>query len=142
VGTKGGLAERISEIEEAYEFMLAYAAQGHQRGSEGEHIRDYLKRADAALAGIGEAAMAAALARGADPATFRPFVATLDEDARKTRAALQLALSQRAIASQLIDNLNASIHVRALLTDLFLIDEAIASIQRPHSRSPSESAGT
>jgi hypothetical protein len=37
-------------------------------------------------------------------------------------------LAQRAIGSQLVDNLNASIHLRALLTDLFLIDEAGASI--------------
>jgi hypothetical protein len=120
-------AQRISEIEEAYEFMLAYAAQGHQRGMEGDHIRDYLTRADRALDGIGEAAMTAALGNGAEAAVFRPFVATLDEDARKARAGLQLALTQRAIGSQLVDNLNASIHLRALLTDLFLIDEAVAS---------------
>jgi hypothetical protein len=31
------------------------------------------------------------------------------------------------IGSELIDNLNASIHLRALLTDLFLISEAQAS---------------
>jgi hypothetical protein len=30
-----------------------------------------------------------------------------------------------AISSQLIDNLNASIHPRALLTDLFLLDEIL-----------------
>ena len=52
----------------------------------------------------------------------------LGEDARKAQAGLRLALGQRAISSQLIDNLNASIHLRALLTDLFLIDEAVASI--------------
>jgi hypothetical protein len=40
---------------------------------------------------------------------------------------VQLALMQRAIGSQLVDNLNASIHLRALLTDLFLIDEALNS---------------
>jgi hypothetical protein len=124
----GGLAQRIAEIEEAYEFMLAYAAQGHPRSTEGDHIRDHLKRADAGLAAIGEAATAAAAASGADPAIFRPFLATLEEDARKARAGLKLALSQRAIGSQLIDNLNASIHLRALLTDLFLIDEAVASL--------------
>jgi hypothetical protein len=123
----GTFAQRISEIEEAYEFMLAYAAQGHQRGMEGDHIRDYLQRADRALDGIAEAAMTAALGTGADAAVFRPFVATLDDDARKARAGLRLALTQRAIGSQLVDNLNASIHLRALLTDLFLIDEAVAS---------------
>jgi hypothetical protein len=124
---KASLADRISEIEEAYEFMLAYAAQGHPRGIEGDHIRDYLKRASA-VDEIGDAATAAAAARGADADVFRPVVAMLAEDARKAQAGLRLALGQRAISSQLIDNLNASIHLRALLTDLFLIDEAVASM--------------
>jgi hypothetical protein len=31
------------------------------------------------------------------------------------------------MSSQLVDNLNASIHIRALLTDVFLIDEALKS---------------
>ncbi len=121
---KGGLAERIAAIEEAYEFMLAYAAQGHQRGHEGDHIRDFLKRLDAALDGI---AAAATKTVADDAAVFGPFIATLEEDARKARAGLQLALAQRAIGSQLVDNLNASIHLRTLLTDLFLLDEAIGS---------------
>jgi hypothetical protein len=34
-------------------------------------------------------------------------------------------LARRTIGSQMIDNLNASIHLRALLTDLFLLDEAL-----------------
>jgi hypothetical protein len=123
------LTHRISEIEEAYEFMLGYAAQGHQRGREGDHIRAFLKRLDAALNGIGAAATTAALAKGLDAETMRAYVATLDDDARKARAGLQLALMQRAIGSQLVDNINASIHLRALLTDLFLIDEAISSME-------------
>ncbi len=126
--TEGDLAHRIDEIEEAYEFMLAYAAQGHQRGHEGDHIRDFLKRLDAALDGIGAAAVAAALAKSVSSEMVRTFVATLEEDAHKARAGLALALMQRAIGSQLVDNLNASIHLRALLTDLFLIDEAIVSV--------------
>ena len=36
-----------------------------------------------------------------------------------------MVLAQPSISSQLIDNLNASIHLRALLTDLFLIDELL-----------------
>jgi hypothetical protein len=59
---------------------------------------------------------------------LRSFTATLEEDAGKARAGVQLALMQRAIGSQLVDNLNASMHLRALLTDLFLIDEAISSM--------------
>ena len=38
---------------------------------------------------------------------------------------MRLTLARSGISSQLIDNLNASIHVRALLTDLFLLDEAL-----------------
>ena len=123
------LTQRISAIEEAYEFMLGYAAQGHQRGREGDHIRDFLERLDAALDGIGAAAAAAAQAKGVDAAILRSFLATLEEDAGKARAGLQLALMQHSIGSQLVDNLNASMHLRALLTDLFLIDEAIGSMR-------------
>jgi len=36
-----------------------------------------------------------------------------------------MVLAQPSIHSQMIDNLNANIHVRALLTDLFLIDEIL-----------------
>ena len=38
---------------------------------------------------------------------------------------MQLVLAQPGISSQLVDNLNASIHLRALLTDLFLVDEVL-----------------
>ncbi len=41
------------------------------------------------------------------------------------RRRLQLVLAQPSISSQLIDNLNASIHLRAVLTDLFLLDEVL-----------------
>ena len=124
------LAARIADIEEAYEFMLADAAQGHPRGAERDHIRDFLKQADTALDGIAAAATDAVKATGGDTATYRPYIAVVDEDGKKARAAIALALAQRAIGSQLVDNLNASIHLRALLTDLFLIDEAVSSTRR------------
>ena len=40
-------------------------------------------------------------------------------------AAVELVLAQTAIGSQLIDNLNASIHFRSLLADLFLVTEIL-----------------
>ena len=49
----------------------------------------------------------------------------LDRDARDALAAVQLVQVQPSISSQLVDNLNASIHLRALLTDLFLLDEIL-----------------
>jgi hypothetical protein len=45
------------------------------------------------------------------------------DDARKAGAAIALVLAQEKISSELVDNLNASIHLRALLTDLFLLSE-------------------
>ena len=114
------LTERIEAVEQAYEFMLAYAAQG--REDEGGSIRQFLERAAAALDGLSRAATSQdTTSCGA----LADFLEILDDDARKARAALQLALAQKSISSQLVDNLNASIHLRALLTDIFLIDEAL-----------------
>jgi hypothetical protein len=52
---------------------------------------------------------------------YKAFLSVLDRDARDSLAAVELVLAQPTISSQLIDNLNASIHLRALLTDLFLL---------------------
>jgi hypothetical protein len=49
----------------------------------------------------------------------------LDRDAQDSLAAIDLVLAQPSISSQLTDNLNASSHLRALLTDLFLIGEIL-----------------
>ncbi len=53
-------------------------------------------------------------------------------DARDSLAAIELVLAQSVISSQLIDNLNASIHLRALLTDLFLIEEILGAQRQEH----------
>ena len=47
------------------------------------------------------------------------------EDCRKASAAIAFLLSQEKIGSEIVDNLNASIHLRAVLTDLFLFSEAL-----------------
>jgi hypothetical protein len=49
---------------------------------------------------------------------------------------MELVLAQPAISSQLIDNLNASIHLRALLTDLFLVGEILSAHLRPRCSPP------
>jgi hypothetical protein len=58
-------------------------------------------------------------------ASYQGMIDVLERDAESTQAAVQLVLAQSVINSQLIDNFNASIHVRALLTDLFLLDEVL-----------------
>ena len=106
---------RCDAIEECYEFMLAYAAQG--LSTEGGQIRDFLQKAVTALSGIDEVCIAERVTRD--------FTGVVDRDAASSLAAMELVLAQPVISSQLIDNLNASIHLRALLTDLFLIDEIL-----------------
>lgn len=126
----GDLEERGETLEECYEFMLAYAAQGlpSDEGSRaGGQVREYLTRAAKALAGLGESFAASIEQEGLEPAEkYRAFLTVLDRDARNSLAAIELVFAQPVISSQLIDNLNASIHLRALLTDMFLVDEIIA----------------
>ena len=83
--------------------------------------------------GIGLATARLLAARGAR-------VAVLDRDARDAQAGVQLALAQPSVSSQMIDNLNASIHLRALLTDLFLIDEIVRpdAVESASANAPSE----
>jgi hypothetical protein len=128
------LNSRINTIEEAYEFMLAYASQGlsSDQGSDtGRQAREYLHRCDTALTNFGEFLTRFTERLSLEPAApYLAFIAVIDRDARDAQAALQLVLAQPAISSQLVDNLNASIHLRALLTDLFLIDEVLKAHQR------------
>ncbi len=123
------LYNRCDAVEECYEFMLAYAAQGlpSEQGTEsGGRIRAFLHRAVKALAGLSETCALAVKEQGLEPADkYQAFFAVLDRDARDSLAAIELVLAQPAISSQLIDNLNASIHLRALLTDLFLVGEIL-----------------
>ena len=125
------LQRRCDTIEEAYEFMLAYAAQGlsGDAGSQsGGQLRHFLTRAAAALTGIGDVFAALVDSEILEHAgRYRAYGAVLDRDARDSLAAIELVLAQPSISSQLVDNLNASIHLRALLTDLFLIDELLKS---------------
>jgi hypothetical protein len=121
--------QRCDTVEECYEFMLAYAAQGlpGDAGSQsGGQLRELLRRTVEALSGLAESYGAAVKQEGLEPAEkYAAFLQVLDRDARDSLACLELVLAQPALSSQLIDNLNASIHLRALLTDLFLIDEIL-----------------
>ena len=130
------LKERCSKIEECYEFMLAYAAQGlrTEPGSgAGSQIRSHLNRCDQALTGLGDVFTQIVRTEKLEPAAvYDDFITVLNRDSAEALAAVRLALAQPSISSQLIDNLNASIHLRALLTDLFMIDEIV----RPEAADP------
>ncbi len=132
------IRERCNTIEECYEFMLAYAAQGlpSDEGSKsGGQVREYLNRAVKAIAGLAENCTAAVKQERWEPAErYCTFFKVLGRDADDSLAAIELVLAQPAISSQLIDNLNASIHLRALLTDLFLVSEIVETQRVPRSQ--------
>ncbi len=126
---QGRLAATIESIERAYEYLLAYAAQG-RREDVGTEARATLMALHAALGEIGPRANAA-FATAAAPAgaafgtDVGAYLAAVDQDARIARGAVGLVLSRAQIGSLLVDNLNASVHLRALLTDAFLLDQAL-----------------
>ena len=110
--------ENIEAIESGYEFLLAYAAQGKDTDQGGSDAPSEVRKILGSMSSAATATITAL--EGGD----NDFHAVVVEDARKARAAIDLVLAQAGISSEIVDNLNASIHLRALLTDLFLLSEA------------------
>jgi hypothetical protein len=123
------ISARCEAIEACYEFMLAYAGQGlagDEPGQSTSQVREHLRRAVDALTGLADAYSASVQREKLEPpAPYLAFLKVLARDANDSLAAIELVLAQPILSSQLVDNLNASIHLRALLTDLFLIDEIV-----------------
>ena len=121
------LNDRINAIEGGYEFFLSYAAKGvrGEPGTGGE-LRACLQRMDAAMDGLGEFLSALVSERRLEPLPpYDAFFEVVGQDAGRAQLAIRLVLALPGISSQVIDNLNASVHLRALLTDLFLVDEIL-----------------
>ena len=120
------LGQRIDAIEEAYEYMLAYAAQGavDETSAAGPGIRAFLERLEDALDGLGGLVALEAQRRDGQAALLA-YAELLESDAIRARLGVRLVLAVPGIGSQIVDNLNASMHLRTLLTDLFLVDEAL-----------------
>lgn len=121
--------ERCEVIEECYEYLLGYAAQGlpsDEGSAPGREVRKHLQQALEALIGLPESCRKAISECELQPAAKHDaFCSVLERDASDSQAAVDLVLAQPAISSQVVDNLNASSHLRALLTDLFLIGEVL-----------------
>jgi hypothetical protein len=136
---RADLEQRIDAIESGYEFLLAYAAQGRESdkgAAAGRNVREFLENMQTALESLG--AVVVACAQRADPelaVSCAAFFAAVDGDARIAQAVVRLVLARPDISSQLVDNLNASIHLRALLTDLFVVDEALKGPRKAASSS-------
>ena len=121
--------KRSDVIEERYEFLLGYAAQGlptDEGSAIGREVRTRLQEAREALIGLVESCKRAVIDQQLEPiAHYDGFRSTLERDVKDSLACIDLVLAQPALSSQLIDNLNASVHFRALLTDLFLLGEVL-----------------
>ena len=82
------LSARCNAVEEAYEFMLAYAGQGlaNEAGSaKGGQVREYLAKAEAALSGL--STVVASFAGSANDPALAPYAAFMDVIDRDARAA-------------------------------------------------------
>jgi hypothetical protein len=119
------LSQRIEIIERGYEYLLAYAAQGRQEDS-GTELRATLTRMHEALTDM-QGSLRAAFVGVAAPTGVGDFTDAVEADVKAARGAIGVVLSRDGIASLLVDNLNASVHLRALLTDLFLIEQTLKS---------------
>ncbi len=132
---KEKLRVSINAIESGYEFMLAYAAQGldieHKGGGGGPSIRGYLEDMKNGLETIADDFENVIYTEVKnDAALFADYVTVLRQDARNSLKAVLMVMALPSIGSQVIDNLNASIHMRALLTDIFLLDEAVLTFSK------------
>lgn len=120
--SEAAFAARIETIERGYEYLLAYAAQGRADDA-GTELRATLAAMHQALTGL--AAVLRAPFEGLPAASgTADFLAVVERDVMAARGAIGIVLSRAQIPSLLVDNLNACVHVRALLTDLFLLEQA------------------
>ena len=118
------IRDQIEKIEEAYEYMLAYAAQGRAdegAGPDGAQIRTFLdqfsdarKKLDDTTSVIVEENPAAA-----------DFIEAFMSESKVMGSILKVLLSRKNISSEVIDNTNGLISVRAYLTSLFFLDKSV-----------------
>lgn len=128
------IEEDIEAIESGYEFLLAFAAQGRPAQNEtgpGPHARPTIEGIAAAMNNV-----ATALSDSKED-----FEQVIANDCRNAGAALAFILAQEKIGSEIVDNLNASIHLRAVLTDLFLYSEALKPLDTGEAVAPSAAGG-
>jgi hypothetical protein len=126
------MIEQSEILEECYEYFLSYAARGlrAEKGSQPDaEVREYLEWASEALYQL-ESVCAHLLASGSLQPTdkFEAFFAILIRDAHNAAVTLELVASLPSIGSQIIDNLNGLMHLRSVLTDLFLATELLKTL--------------
>src|SRR5690554_6764160 len=108
------LEKEIEIVESGYEFLLAYAAQGRPPHNEADYPTPHARPT---LESMVEAMDAVAAALNAS--RQHEYEEVILDDLKKASATIRFVLAQSQMSSELIDNLNASIHLRAVLTDFF-----------------------
>lgn len=120
---------RIEAVEQSYEYFLAYAAQGlstDHGARSGAPLRDFLGKMDGAIEGFVPSLRSLLSDDGIElGGNWEHMLGVLEADASATLAAIRLVAARPGISSQLIDNLNGNIHLRALIMDLFLVEGLI-----------------
>ena len=120
----GEIRQQIEIVEESYEYMLAYAAQGRAdegAGPDGAQIRTFLNQYSSAIESI-----AGSLDGLVDS---NPQAAAYFDGLKRESAVMdsvvKILLARDNISSEVVDNANGLIAVRAYLTSLFFMDKAI-----------------
>jgi hypothetical protein len=115
---------QMDALEAAYEQLLEYAAQGREDAADMHSTQADTRSDIAARIVVSLRALASSLESIADLLDDNiPFHQVVSEDISRVRAALTLISTAPRLSSELIDNLIASVHMKAVLTDLFLISE-------------------
>ena len=117
------LEKEIEIVETGYEFLLAYAAQGRPPHVEDDYPTPHARPTLSSMVDAMEA-VAAAL----NETRQHDYERVIAEDIQKATATIRFVLAQPRMSSELIDNLNASIHLRAVLTNFFLYSELFRPI--------------
>lgn len=130
------LKARVDVVEETYEYCLAYAAKGvgvQMAASTDTPVRERLQSLAGALPELSACFLDLVEERGGTAREhYEAFIDVLRRDAAAALASVRLVLAQPGITSQMVDNFNGMIHLRALLTDVFLVDEML----RPDAEQP------
>jgi hypothetical protein len=119
-----GIRQQINIVEESYEYMLAYAAQGRAdegAGPDGAQIRDFLNQFSKAVESI-----TGSIGGLADSNTqAAAFLDGFRRESAVMESVIKIMLARDNVSSEVVDNANGLIAVRAYLTSLFFIDKAI-----------------
>ncbi len=90
----------------------------------GADLGDFFSKPVSALDGLADT-VTEAVADQEPQASWQDPIAVVRRDAEASLCAVRLVAARQGMSSQLIDNLNANVHLRAVLTDLFLVDELV-----------------